>query len=363
MSQTLIQFDYSQLGDDAIPVRESTVRIKALQRSASESIVEIGKELLLVKSLVQRGQFDAWVEQEFEWSRVTAYKLMAVAAKFGDSYTICTIRQSALYLLASESTPDEAVAEAIHRADHGEEITHKVAKEIVARHKEKPEFTDETLEAEREQVESIARGDFKPSYPTIISESLDTYHHETDGPAVRATSLEHLAGLKFGTIYADPPWQYGNQATRASTDNHYSTMTIDDLCAMPIEQFAADDAHLHLWTTNAFLRDAYDVMKAWGFEYRSCFVWCKPQMGIGNYWRVSHEFLLLGIRGNAKRFNDHGLMSWAEIDREKHSAKPQQVRRMIEKASPGPYLELFGREVVGGWTVFGNQVDDSVLFA
>lgn len=171
------------------------------------------------------------------------------------------------------------------------------------------------------------------------------------------TDLSQLSGRKFKTIYADPPWQYGNQGTRASTDNHYGTMPLADICAMPIADLADDDAHLHLWTTNAFLFDAKQVMEAWGFEYRSCFVWVKPQMGIGNYWRVSHEFMLLGIRGNAKSFRDRGQMSWREIDRTKHSAKPREIRVAIEKVSWGPYLELFGRSPVDGWTVYGNQVD------
>jgi N6-adenosine-specific RNA methylase IME4 len=182
-----------------------------------------------------------------------------------------------------------------------------------------------------------------------------------DGSVV--DDLTNLEQRKFGTIYADPPWQYGNQGTRASTGNHYNTMTLDDICSMPVESLAADDAHLHLWTTNAFLFDAKRVMDAWGFEYRSVFVWVKPQMGIGNYWRVSHEFLLLGIRGNAKRFNEHNHMSWAQIDRSKHSAKPEQIRRTIEKVSNGPYLELFGRNQVHGWTVFGNQVSAQSVLA
>ena len=168
---------------------------------------------------------------------------------------------------------------------------------------------------------------------------------------------------KFGTIYADPPWQYGNQGTRASTDNHYHTMTLDDICEMPIKSLAADDSHLHLWTTNAFLFDAKRVMESWGFEYRSVFVWVKPQMGIGNYWRVSHEFLLLGIRGNAKRFNERNHMSWGQFDRGRHSAKPESIRRTIERVSNGPYLELFGRKKVDGWTVFGNQVSEQQTLA
>lgn len=172
-------------------------------------------------------------------------------------------------------------------------------------------------------------------------------------------------GRKFGTIYADPPWLYDNQATRASTGDHYVGLTVDQLCdpdVMPVAALAADDAHLHLWTTNAFLFDAPRIFSAWGFEFRSAFVWVKPQIGIGNYWRNSHEYLLTAIRGNAKRFNDHSIKSWGEFDRRQHSAKPEEIRGLIERASPGPYLELFGRRQAPGWTVWGNEVSRDLLF-
>ena len=166
---------------------------------------------------------------------------------------------------------------------------------------------------------------------------------------------------RFGCIYSDPPWLYDNQGTRAAAGNHYLGLTVDQLCDLPIKQLAADDAHLHLWTTNAFLFDAPRIFAAWGFEYRSSLIWVKPQMGIGNYWRNSHEFLLTAIRGNAKRFNDHSLMSWLECDRGAHSAKPEQIRSMLEKSSAGPYLEMFGRRVAPGWTVWGNQIERSIF--
>jgi len=177
------------------------------------------------------------------------------------------------------------------------------------------------------------------------------------------TDLRELveAGSKFRCIYADPPWSYDNQETRASTDNHYGTMTVEQICEEPVLELAADDAHLHLWTTNAFLFDARAVMAAWGFTYKSCFVWVKNQMGIGNYWRVSHEFMLLGVRGNATNFLANDQMSWICTDRTKHSRKPREVRQMVEKVSPGPYLEMYGREVIDGWTVYGNQIERSPL--
>jgi N6-adenosine-specific RNA methylase IME4 len=169
------------------------------------------------------------------------------------------------------------------------------------------------------------------------------------------TDLAELSGQKFGTIYADPPWRYDNQGTRAATDNHYDTMSVDDICEMPVGELAEDKAHIHLWTTNAFLFDCPRILDAWGFEFRSTFVWVKPQMGIGNYWRNSHEIMVLGIRGGQTGISK-SEMSWVECRRGRHSAKPDQVRSSIERLSPGPFLELFGRRAIPGWVVFGNQV-------
>lgn len=193
-------------------------------------------------------------------------------------------------------------------------------------------------------------------------EVAERVNKNTDTTGV-CESVETLSetGAQFGCVYADPPWSYSNQATRASTDNHYHTMTVDEICALPVSKVAATQSHLHLWTTNAFLFDAKRVMDAWGFQYKSVFVWCKPQMGIGNYWRVSHEFLLLGVRGSTTfPAGQKNLRSWAELSRGRHSAKPEQVRKWIEKASPGPRLELFARHQHNGWTVIGNQIERSL---
>ena len=165
-------------------------------------------------------------------------------------------------------------------------------------------------------------------------------------------------GARFPTIYADPPWPYANTAARGAAENHYPTMTLERIRNEPVRQLVAPQAHLHLWTTNAFLREAFDVLRAWGFRYKSCLVWIKPQTGMGNYWRVSHEFLLLGARGNLP-FRDHTCKSWLVARRTLHSRKPFAFRELIERVSPGPYLELYGREEQPntGWTVYGNQVE------
>jgi N6-adenosine-specific RNA methylase IME4 len=185
------------------------------------------------------------------------------------------------------------------------------------------------------------------------------------------SDLERLinAGKKFGTIYADPPWRYENQLTRAATDKHYKGMTVKEIATLPISQLTLNKAHLHLWTTNAFLFDCPEIMEEWGFKYKGVFVWCKgavehsklkPQMGIGNYWRVSHEFMILGVKGE-QTFFDKSQVSWMLEKRGQHSRKPESVAEIIEKVSSGPYLELFGRRVRDNWTVWGNEIEKDLF--
>lgn len=174
-------------------------------------------------------------------------------------------------------------------------------------------------------------------------------------------------GVRFSTIYADPPWRYANTAARGAASRHYPTMDVDEIAALPVAELAADACHLHLWATAAFLFEARAVMAAWGFGYKGLFVWAKPQMGCGNYWRNGCEFLLLGAKGDLP-FQDRSLPNWLVADRGKHSAKPEAVRRLVERVSPPPYLELFGRKAAPGWAVFGNQVtrtlfDDDIEFS
>ena len=166
------------------------------------------------------------------------------------------------------------------------------------------------------------------------------------------------SGTKYATIYADPPWPYSNTAARGAAVNHYPTMTLKAIQNEPVKRLAAENAHLHLWTTNAFLREAFDVIRAWGFKYKSCLIWVKPQIGMGNYWRVSHEYLLLGVRGKLP-FRQRIIRSWQLARRTAHSRKPFLFRGLIEQVSPGPYLELYGREEQPNtdWTVYGNQVE------
>lgn len=159
----------------------------------------------------------------------------------------------------------------------------------------------------------------------------------------------------FRTVVADPPWQYGNTSTRGAAEDHYSTMTIEELCALPVAERMAPDAHLYLWVTNNFIREAFEVMDAWGFAYKTCLTWVKPQMGMGNYFRGVTEHILFGAKGSL-RTQARDIRNCFEAPRQKHSAKPDLFYDIVEKASPGPYLEMFARRArLGDWSYWGNE--------
>lgn len=174
--------------------------------------------------------------------------------------------------------------------------------------------------------------------------------------------LEELitGGDLFRCIYADPPWAYQNTVCRGAAAKHYRTMSVSELCELPVRELAASEAHLHLWTTSSLMFEAERVIDAWGFQFKSSFVWCKPVIGCGNYWRLAHEFLLLGVRGQLA-FGDRSLRSWLEAARTNHSTKPDKIRELVERASPGPRLELFARRTCPGWTVFGNSIENHLF--
>ena len=220
-------------------------------------------------------------------------------------------------------------------------------------------------EFERYVEENIEAGQ-EPTTAGVLrlvreKEVAESVASPADVPNGVVTNLDELIerDTKFGTVYADPPWKYENQGTRAATGNHYPTMPVREICDLPVARIVADNAHLHLWVTDSFLREAFDIIEAWGFKYSgSSFVWVKPHLGLGNYWRRSHEVLLLGIRGKLP-FRHKGQRSWFKHDRIGHSKKPEAVRQIIEQVSPGPYLEMFSRTEPPNpaWTAFGNQLN------
>src|SRR5690606_6668440 len=183
--------------------------------------------------------------------------------------------------------------------------------------------------------------------------------------------LATAGAVKFGTILADPPWQFQNRTGKMAPEHkrlsRYPTMTLDAICDLPVEAVADARAHLYLWVPNALLPEGLKVMEHWGFKYKSNLIWYKvrkdggpDRRGVGFYFRNVTEILLFGVRGKDVRTLDAGRSQeniFATRKRE-HSRKPDEQYDVIEACSWGPRLEMFARGKRKGWTVWGNQSEE-----
>jgi len=177
-------------------------------------------------------------------------------------------------------------------------------------------------------------------------------------------------GQRFKTILADPPWRFTNRTGKMAPEHRrlsrYDTMTLEDIAALPVPLVSADPAHLYLWVPNALLPEGIQVLRAWGFEYKSNIVWHKIRKdggsdgrGVGFYFRNVTELVLFGVRGKNARTLAPGRrqVNMVQSQKREHSRKPDELYPIIEACSPGPYLELFARGPRKNWSVFGNQAE------
>jgi N6-adenosine-specific RNA methylase IME4 len=212
--------------------------------------------------------------------------------------------------------------------------------------------------------QAIADGRVTPDMERKHALALVAEYRARCRPRPPAGSAVASVGL-VSTIIADPPWRYDNTATRAAAEDHYPTMSIAELCALPVaRERSAPESHLYLWVTSAHLPEAFSVMAAWGFDYKTYLVWVKPYFGLGNYFRTATELVLFGVKGGLGT-NARDLNNWFEAARERHSKKPAEFRKLVMRASPGPYLELFSRcskpgectcsACEDGWETWGNE--------
>jgi N6-adenosine-specific RNA methylase IME4 len=183
----------------------------------------------------------------------------------------------------------------------------------------------------------------------------------------------------YRTVVADPPWPYpspgghlrssathrpnshdrGLAGLGADSRSRYGHMSIEDLCAL--QPSAADNAHLYLWTTNAFMVEAHDIARAWGFNPKTILTWGKvqpdgsPSMKTGHYFRGATEHVVFAVRGSLPLATNDALPTLLLWPRLSHSVKPDAFYDLVETASPGPYLELFARRARFGWDYWGDE--------
>jgi len=181
--------------------------------------------------------------------------------------------------------------------------------------------------------------------------------------------LPYLPG-RFGTVLADPPWQFSNRTGKVAPEhrrlNRYETMALAEICALPVGRLAGDKSHLYLWVPNALLAEGLQVMRAWGFQYKTNIVWYKVRKdggpdgrGVGFYFRNVTELVLFGVRG-AMRTDAAGRrqVNMIVARKREHSRKPDLLYEVIERCSPGPYLEMFARHHRPGWCQWGNEAPE-----
>lgn len=295
--------------------------ITASWRSSVEGILNCGRLLIASKGKLPRGEFTAMIDSDLPFGASAAQKLMKVGRNellskaeyiqllppsWGTLYEIAKLPGSDVDALIDEGR--------IHPEMKLRDIT---------------QYLKRGRRAERER---------------------------TLGEAQR------LSG-QYGVIYADPPWRFEPFSRETgmdrAADNHYPTMTLEDIKALPVP--AADDCVLFLWATVPMLPQALEVMVAWDFAYRSHFIWEKGELGTGYWNRNCHEVLLVGTRGDIPAPGPGSqYASIIEAGAGEHSAKPFAFREAIEDMFPTlPRLEMFARESWDGWDSWGNEVIDA----
>ena len=182
--------------------------------------------------------------------------------------------------------------------------------------------------------------------------------------------LRSLGETRYGAILADPPWRFMNSTGKIAPEHgrltRYPTMSLEEICNLPVGRAAAETSHLYLWVPNALLPDGLRTMDAWGFTYKSNIVWHKVRKdggsdgrGVGFYFRNVTEILLFGVRGRNARTLQLGRtqVNVVQSRKREHSRKPEEQYAIIEGCSKGPYLELFARGLREGWDSWGNQAN------
>lgn len=183
-----------------------------------------------------------------------------------------------------------------------------------------------------------------------------------------AEGLLSLGLHKYQTILADPPWQFANRTGKMAPEHkrlkRYTTMSHQQIMELPVSQLAQSSCHLYLWVPNALVLEGLEVMKRWGFDYKTNLVWYKVRKdggpdgrGVGFYFRNVTELVLFGVRGRMRTLKPGRTQVNIVLTRKReHSRKPDELYEIIEQCSPGPYLELFARCQKAGWDQWGNEV-------
>ena len=296
------------------------------------------------KSFEDINEAKIWIiNNQFGRRNLVAYQRVVLALKLEE-----LIAGKAKVNQGTRTDIQEIFPKSLKPIDTGKEVA-KVA-HVSDRTLDKVKFIE--AQATSEQKADLISGD-KTIHAVYTSIKRDEIKEQIKQTPVWPTG-------KYRVIYADPPWKYGNTMPQDFVEqaDHYPLMTVDEIIKeCPVQDITLDNSILFLWATSPILEDSFNVINAWGFKYKACFVWDKVKHVMGHYNSVRHEFLLIAVKGSCQPDNIELFDSVQTIERKGHSEKPEEFRKIIDTLYPfGPRIELFSRKKVDGWEVYGNQV-------
>ena len=323
---------------ESLTVQEETrkAQLEATIERGMQTFVEVGLALMEIRDgrlyRAEFGTFEEYCNQRWGWTRMRASQLIA-AASVVQNVNNClqnpaTESQARPLAALPPAQQREAWERVLETAPNG-----KITAAIVTQAAQaiRQERTDQRRQERIEKIVQIAQGNSDLAETAIL----------------------------YPIVYVDPPWRYEYSPTdNREIENHYPTMTLEEICLLPVAEIATTDSVLFLWTTSPKLAESMQVIEAWSYTYKTCMVWDKERMGMGYYARQQHELLLIATRGSVpvpEPVNRPPSVIRARRDNE-HSAKPAEFYEVIERMYPDlPKIELFARNRRTGWAARGNE--------
>lgn len=317
-------------------------------RSENEHRRHLSESQRAICEVLWREGYEAWLETEEKRRRTKGRKGQAAAAQ--------TRPRDDKRRLAPSRIPDNKTGATLPPSSNLENEKAREERKTRASIAEAAHVSPRTAQ----KAITLAKQDKKLARE--VADGKTTLTEATRQLRRKTTVKPKLPKGKFSVVYADCPWKYGSSGLDDSyghAERHYDSMTVTELCELPVSEHVADNAVLFLWVTSPLLSECWPVIKAWGFEYKASFIWDKEAHMYGHYNSVRHELLLVCTRGSCLPEVSTLTPSVQRIKRSrKHSEKPERFRQIIETLYPsGKKLELFGRKQVKGWTVFGDQLE------
>lgn len=326
---------------------------------------DLSSELAEIDENLKRNELTVLEQGEHLVRREQILQVKGLRAKVGDNqHTITSKSASAPGAPPQKTTPE--LASEIGLSQRATQERKQIANDIIPQVKEA--IADSQIADSTKQLLALAR--LEPQQQVRVAEKISSGEAKSVVDANRLIVKENVKEQefpqgKYRVILADPPWSYDNSGAINDYDSysrvqrHYPSMSLEDICTLPVSSVADKNAVLFLWVTSPLLPEGLQVIQAWGFTYKASFVWDKQKHNFGHYNSVRHEFLLVSTKGSCLPDSEKLEPSIVSVARSEHSAKPAVFRQLIERLYPiGNKLELFARSNNGGWTAYGNQLTD-----